>query len=86
MYVQLPIMLSQETLGARDCSLLSEFISGTECVPVSLSQLSEEVASLLPGSGCGLEQEVVLGLRTLNILRYNFSHFVRRLQFLGLLA
>ena len=75
----------QESLEARGCPTLSEFITETECEPVSSTLIAEEVANQLPGSGCGLEPELVVGLRTLNLLRYNYSHLVQRLQFLGLL-
>ena len=75
----------QESLEARGCPTLSEFITETECEPVSSTLIAEEVANQLPGSGCGLEPELVAGLRTLNLLRYNYSHLVQRLQFLGLL-
>jgi hypothetical protein len=69
----------------RSCPALSELATGPECESVTHTQISEEVEGLLPGSGCGLEPGLVVGLRTLNLLRYSYSHLVDRLHFLGLL-
>lgn len=75
----------QESLEERSCLAFSQLSTGPECESVPASQMWEEVVSLLPGSGCGLEPELVVGLRTLNVLRYSYSHLVLRLDFLGLL-
>lgn len=75
-----------ETLEGQGCPELTGFDTGTDCEPVPSSQIAEEVISLLPGSGCGLQQDMVVGLRVFNLLRFNYNHFFDRLVFLGLLS
>ena len=80
-YINFFCIILQETLNEKNCTAMEVFDDVSECEIISITEITESVtAQLMINSGCNMEPSLVLYLRMLNILRFNYSHFIRHLQ------